>query len=227
MGGAEHLLAILDLLKKSLEHDWTYVHLISGEDYPSKNIVYIDSFFDKQENIYSGYSLITGKEHHAYRRYAYYWPYTYFSMNYKNSLVRCLNLAIVGLQVACPFMNKKHIGEFKKIYWGFIWGSYPRKAMEYVLDYLSAHPEFMKDLKWCKIPEELCFQTILMNSKFKEKMIDDNLRFWNMKRGDGSGPAYLQMDDMKELISSNAIFCRKLDAESDFAYMLYKNNFDK
>lgn len=46
--------------------------------------------------------------------------------------------------------------------------------MEYVLDYLSAHPEFMKNL-----------------------------------------------------ISSNAIFCRKLDAESDFAYMLYKNNIDK
>lgn len=136
-------------------------------------------------------------------------------MNYKKPLVRYFNLFCVGMQKCFPILQRNHIGKFQKIYWGFIWGTYPRYAIEYVLNYLKSHREFWKDLSTCKIPEELCFQTILMNSDYKEKVVNNNLRYWNFEGGDGSGPIYLGMEDYSKIEKSNAIFARKIMYDSE------------
>lgn len=180
-GGQEHLEVALKMLNMSLEKDYSYVHIISGEDYPTKPVEEIIAAFDGDEKIYCDYDLISSKKHYAYKRYCFYWPYTKFSMNYKNPLVRYFNLFCVGIQKCCPIFLRTHIGEFQKIYWGFIWGTYPKYAIEYVLSYLKSHREFWKDLSTCKIPEELCFQTILMNSDYKRKVVNNNLRYWNFE----------------------------------------------
>ena len=168
-GGIEHLKAILQLLDKSMEFDYKYVHIISGEDYPLKTIDEIEDYFENNDKIYSNYSFIDTKKHPGARRYQYYWPYVKYSMNYKKQYIRIFNLFFVMLQVLFPFWNKNKVGEITKIYWGFVWGSYPKQAIEYVLNYLNIHQEFWKDLTTCKIPEELCFQTILIILSLKIK----------------------------------------------------------
>lgn len=214
-GGQEHLIVILKMLDMSLREDYNYVHIISGEDYPTKPVDEIIAAFDDDDRIYCDYNFVSGKKHHAYRRYCFYWPYTKFSMNYKKPLVRYFNLFCVGMQKCFPILQRNHIGKFQKIYWGFIWGTYPRYAIEYVLNYLKSHREFWKDLSTCIIPEELCFQTILMNSDYKEKVVNNNLRYWNFEGGDGSGPIYLGMEDYSKIEKSNAIFARKIMYDSE------------
>ena len=82
MGGEqEHLKVVLNMLNMSLERDYSYVHIISGEDYPTRPVEEIVAAFDGDENIYFDYDLISNKKHHAYKRYCFYWPYTRFSMN--------------------------------------------------------------------------------------------------------------------------------------------------
>lgn len=137
-------------------------------------------------------------------------------MNYKNQMIRMINLVFVGLQAIFPLFNKKRLGEFleDEIYYGFIWGSYPKTVVKYCIDYIAKNPKFLKDLKTCKIPEELCFQTILMNSEYADKVTDNNLRFWNMSTGDGSGPGYLSEADLGSMRKSDALFARKVKFNS-------------
>ncbi len=215
------------MLELSLIHDYKYIHIISGEDFPIKKIEEMERFFENTDMIYADYELIDGRKNRADRRYRFYWPYVKFSMDYKNHWVRWLNLIFVSIQMCLPFLNKRKLGDVEEIYWGFVWGSYPRKAIQYVLEYLKNHNEFWNSLMSCKIPEELCFQTILMNSEFKEMMANDNLRFWKFEGGDGSGPVYLKMDDYFDIEQSNAFFARKISYDSEIRKRLEMKLYNK
>lgn len=213
-GGYQHFEAIVMLLKETLKYKWDYVHIISGEDYPIlSNKELILRFLDDNRT-YIGYELATANNHSANRRYRYFWPYTKYGWNYKNRIVRFISLGIIALQYF--FIRRKNIGEFQNIYWGFIWGDYHRTAIECIIKYMELHPKYLNDLKWCKIPEEFAFQTILLNDKSQANLVvNETLRFWNWSRGDNSGPPYLIMDDIDDLKKSNAIFARKVKHNSD------------
>lgn len=148
-------------------------------------------------------------------------------MNYKEPWVRCLNLLAVSLQMLIPFLNRKKVGEFDKVYAGFIWGSYPKDSVQYVLEYLKNHPNFWKDLQTCKIPEEMCFQTILMNSEMRNRIVNNNLRYWKFEGGDGSGPVYLNESDFESIVNQNVIFARKVKFDSELRQMLEINIKEK
>ena len=192
-----------------------------------------DAFFLNSNAIYADFDLIDNTRHLAYKRYHYYWPYVMYSMDYKKSWVRYFNLLAVAIQMIIPLPYKRTIGSFQDIYWGFVWGSYPKDSIEYIVKHLKNNPQFLLDLKSCKIPEELCFQTILQNSEFKSRMINNNLRYWNFEGGDGSGPIYLKMEDLSNIESSVAFFARKIKYDSrirtilENRYLLAKEKLGK
>ena len=111
------------MLNTSIGKDYNYAHIISGEDYPTKPAEEIIAAFNGDDKIYCDYDLISGKKHHAYRRYCFYWPYTRFSLNYKKPLVRYFNLLCVGIQACFPFLKRNHFGELKK-YTGDLFGEH-------------------------------------------------------------------------------------------------------
>lgn len=213
-GSMEHLMSILHLLETSLEKEWEYVHLISGEDFPVVRSRKLLDYFEGDDKIYVAAALPKDG-----RWWKYYWLYTYKSQNYKNKWIRLLNLFIVACQCVLPFMNKKRLGEFSEIYQGLVWGTYPRYAIEYVMNYINEHNEFLQELKWCKIPEEICFQTILMNSKYRDKVVNNNLRYMKMEIGDW-GPDYLSEQDIKEMNRESFLFCRKVKSDSSVQRIL-------
>ena len=89
-------------------------------------------------------------------------------------------------------------------------------AIEFILNYMRYDKEFLKELSNCKIPEELCFQTILMNSKYKEAVDNNNFRYWNMAGGDGSGPVYLTTRDLKKIDAANVFLQENLSLALKF-----------
>lgn len=220
LGGYQHLAAILDLLKQCNHFTYGYVHIISGEDYPLINVAEIERRLEKDNRIYCDYCLITQKSHPLNRRYRYYWPYVKFSMNYKNRLVRLINLFCVGCQSVIPACNRKSIGNIDQVYAGFVWGSYPKDSVEYVLRYLEQNTEYWRDLQSCKIPEEIFFQSILMNSSYKNRMTGKHLRWFKFEGGDGSGPVYIENIDLEQVFDSEAIFARKIRYDSDVRRIL-------
>ncbi len=219
-GSLEHLQAILYLLKNSLNDEWRYLHLISGEDYPIVSNRELTERFSADDKSYANYENATDRHSHANRRYRYFWLYTRYRQNYKNSSTRLLNLGFVALQWL--FVNRRKIGEINDVYWGFVWGDYHRDAVICILNYLDNHNDFLKDLEWCKIPEELVFQTILLNDPVqKNKLVNKTLRYWNI-RSEDSGPAYLKESDFEKLKNSNSVFARKVQPGTEILEAIRK-----
>ena len=64
------------------------------------------------------------------------------------------------------------------------------------------------------IPDELFFQTILVNSELRNRIVNDDLRYirWSAT---GSGPEVLLVDDFDRLRHTESLFARKFDQGAD------------
>lgn len=217
IGGYEHLAAILKLFSLAVNANVTYIHLISGEDYPCIPISQLVDQFNNEDRIWINCYLDNGRES---KRWRYYWPYVRFGWNYKIPLIRYLNLVLVGFQkLLKPIFSRKQIGEFNDIYGGYIWGGYSIESIKYTLDYINNHPDYMKAIKWVKTPEERCLHTILANSKYASKIQNNHRRYWPMNERDW-GPRYISTENINCIESSDALFVRKVNPNTEiFDYL--------
>lgn len=80
-------------------------------------------------------------------------------------------------------------------------------------------------LKICEIAEEFFFQTILINSPFKENIVCDHLRYINWTFKNGSGPAILDEEDYEKIKNGNYLFMRKIGKQSKGLLNLLEINY--
>lgn len=96
------------------------------------------------------------------------------------------------------------------LYGGSVYCSLHRDFIDYLLtnDFAS---EFLKKLNHTTCSEEIYFQTIIMNSPFKESVIANQLRYidWSVP----NGPKFLDVNDFEKIMLSNTLFCRKIDSQ--------------
>lgn len=90
-----------------------------------------------------------------------------------------------------------------------------REAVEYVDDFVARRPDFVRFFRHVLCPDEIFFQTILMNSPLASKVVSDNLRYvdWSMPRT--RSPKVLRSEDFGSLAASASLFARKFDEEVD------------
>jgi hypothetical protein len=110
-------------------------------------------------------------------------------------------------------LKRKPILCFPKIFGGSNYWNLTRTSLEYVIAYTDAYPDFLHRLKYVFAAEEIYFQTILLNSIHSNKIVNDNLRYIDWTSGRGF-PAFLDITDFPEIISSNNIFARKFNRKS-------------
>ena len=65
------------------------------------------------------------------------------------------------------------------------------------------------------MPDEIFFQTILLNSPFQRMAVNDNLRYIEWPNPDSGSPVILCKGDFGKLISSPKLFARKFDVTVD------------
>jgi hypothetical protein len=65
------------------------------------------------------------------------------------------------------------------------------------------------------VPDEIFFQTIILNSSFARRAVNDNLRYIEWKDPDAGSPAILRKSDFQKLASSSKLFARKFDMTVD------------
>jgi hypothetical protein len=87
-------------------------------------------------------------------------------------------------------------------------------AVSFVHRYVRDHPEFVSFFRRVFIPDELFFQTILVNSELRNRIVNDDLRYirWSAT---GSGPEVLLVDDLDRLRHTESLFARKFDQGAD------------
>ena len=202
--------ATIELFKNVQKKNYKYIHFLSGEDYPVKSLDYIKEFFNNNDKEYIEYEKLPtqklskdGKD-----RYLVYYP-QFIIARPKHIFKRLLRIIYreVVLKVKIFQRNLKNIPE---LYYGSQWFSITGNCMEYILDYINKNEEVYNFFKNSIYPDEMFFQTIIMNSKFKNNTVKDNLRYldWSDNR---ESPKNLEQKDIEKAINSSNIFARKIN----------------
>lgn len=203
-GSYKHILAVLSLLRVAQDSGvyYKYYHIISGEDLIIKSPEEIYEFFDENygKNYIEMTPVISNPKYK--KRYSVY----YFNhiINYHKKLYKPFTK---GLTVIQFLLGVRRRGSYK--YKGLIWCSLTDQAVDNLLrnEYLS---QYIKNLKYCLVPEEFFFQNIFLGTKIEDTIINDNLRYqlWDVKGR--QSPAVLNVDDFNNIINSNKMFARKI-----------------
>jgi len=108
---------------------------------------------------------------------------------------------------------KREIPGGLKAYGGEAYWCLSRAAAEHVSLFVRRNPRFLRFFEHVFVPDELFFQTIVMNSELRDEVVNDTLHFvdWNAE----PGPAILTSRDLSRLEGSEKLFARKFDLDVD------------
>jgi hypothetical protein len=212
-GGFSHLRAILYLTKIALENkEIKYFHALSGQCFPIRPVNEIFDFFEKNNGKefidYFDLPATCWANNGGMDRMDYY--HLHDILNTKSKRFEKRNLDYIKLQ---KFLNLKrsYSDQYPKLYGGSTWWSLSRRALEYVSDFIRNTPGFYERFKHTFCTEEIFFQTILLNSPFRENIVNDNLRYIDWNARNGNCPANLDETDFHLLLNSNKLFARKFE----------------
>jgi hypothetical protein len=193
---------------------WDFFINLSGQDFPLKTQNQIKSFLKKN----SGSNFLTVFDEAYIKQWCN--PYILFrprssSRNFNNarSRVERYFVEVPGMSqlMYVPFVKRRFI-EGNTWYAGWQWMILSRAFCEYIFkdDLLDKYVSFFKNTF---IPDEGFFQTVIMNSPFKETVVNDYQRTvtWQY-RGDVN---IFREKDYDFLLNSKNLFARKFDEAVD------------
>jgi hypothetical protein len=198
-GGFGHVRATLKCLDRLYEDGipFDYAILLTGQDYPIRSTEAIERFLADAGD----------------RSYISYWslPHAPWRGGGVDRIARWHLVWRRRLHLALP-AHRRIPGRLTP------WGGSPywcfaRDVADYVHDFVHGDSGFVSFFEHVWIPDELFFQTILVNSPFRDQLVNDNLRYIDWTRL--PAPAILRADDFDDIVRSNALFARKFDATVD------------
>lgn len=193
---------IISSLKEIHNKKYTHYILISGQDYPLVSPDKIVKFLNKnKDKEYLDYVKI-GKnkgEWDVSNRYCYY--------RFSNRILDSISRRI---------FNKREILKGKPHYAGSLWWMLTNECIEYLI---SNYNKVSKKLKYTACADEVIFQTLICNSKFKNNIVNNNYRYidWSdhINGLNNGNPNTLTKKDYSKLIKSDNFFARKFDFNVD------------
>jgi uncharacterized protein (DUF952 family) len=97
---------------------------------------------------------------------------------------------------------------------GWQWWTITKECGEYIIDYVDKNESYCDFYKYTLLPDEGFFQTIILNSYLKHRVVNDNLRYTEGKSGE-MHPHILTKKCFNKIINSNKLFARKFDINVD------------
>jgi hypothetical protein len=98
-------------------------------------------------------------------------------------------------------------------YGGGAWMCLSIAAARYVVEFVDRNPRFVRFFEHVLHPDEIFFQTILMNSPLRNTVINDHLRYIDWSSD--PGPTTLRASDFGTLVGSRSLLARKFDITVD------------
>ena len=207
----------LILLKQAILKNYRYYHLISGVDMPLKTQDEIHDFFKNNNGLEFIHFCTEQQAINVRNRVLQYhfmrWCRT--RNKYVNYITQKINTVLDIAQIKTNFERKwdKDI----KIQYGANWFSITHDLAEYVI---SKESWINKYFRYTSCADELFLQTIVYNSRFKDKLYKNEMnddytscmRYIDWKRGE---PYIFKNEDFFELINSDRLFARKFSSKVD------------
>lgn len=188
--------------------DYGYINLLSGQDYPLKPAETIHSFLAQNPGkMFTEYYLVDDVWTEAKTRITQY-HLTNYNFTGKYVVQKWMNKLLP--QRRLPY-NLVAVGRSQ-------WFTIATPLVAFILDYIKTHPRMVKFFKLSWAPDELFFQIIIYNSPYKDKMVNDNLRYIDFSEGKAS-PKTLTINDVPALTASGKFYARKFNAQIDAAVL--------
>jgi len=111
----------------------------------------------------------------------------------------------------------------ERIYGGSQWLTICREHAEYIVSFHDKNPAIRNFFRHTMLPDETYIQTILLSSRYKNDVINDNLRFIYFEEN-SKHPKTLNSNDFVKLQNSNAFFARKFNTKIDLDIISKINN---
>ncbi|CRF31617.1 glycosyl transferase [Brachyspira suanatina] len=205
-GGVSQVVATLFLMRESYKNNYDRYVFISGQDVPLKtNKEIIKFFYDNKDKEFTSFENI--KDNGIYEEMSFRLNSYNFGKIYRKLLNKKIRESISNI----PFIKRTTPDN---IYYGSSWWNLTSNAIEYILDYVKKNPEYLKRFNYTWGSDEFFFQSILLNSEFKDNCVNDCLRYiiWC-----GGTPINLKMKDYEELKNNikDNLFARKFDENID------------
>jgi len=214
-GGFNMVKATILLMQKAYDSSENYKYFVtlSGVDYPIKSNKFILGFLEKTNLEYVRYYKIPNHEELEYdnggldRIEKFYFQDCYFTNTQKDKtkIVSLISRSFNLLFRNFPIKRSYPSGFIPYGGWQHMVLTY--SCVEYILDFLQAHTNFKNYHKYTHVPDEIMFQTIIMNSPFKERVVNDNLKYIDYGVVDDN--YILTTRHFNALKQSNALFARK------------------
>jgi len=184
--------------------NYKVVNLLSGQDYPIKPQEEFHTYLAQHpDTAFMNYLEFETDWHEAVSRINQY-HFNHFRIKGKYFFQKIVNKLLperVFPQSLVP------VGKSQ-------WFTIPIECVEYIIEYWYTNKKLREFIKLTWAPDEFLFQTILYNSKFKDKMVNENLRFMKWSPGDVS-PNTLTSNNLSEILNSGKFFSRKFDTNLD------------
>lgn len=223
-------LALMECMEDS--EKYSYVHLISGADFPIKSQKWFLEKFNESNSIeYIESNYLDGKSTWAWggldRIYCFY-P-QWIIQRPKHKLIKTARILyrefIMRTKV---FMRRNPPAD--KFYGGSSWWSLTGEMVAWMKEYLENHIEYCDFFKHGVCVDEVFFSTLAMISPYADRVANNHMRYmlWGVEGNNSGGPAPLEKKDIYSMINSEYAFARKFDS-IDVVLELSKklNNMEK
>lgn len=209
-GGFSLVKAITSSIREVLDgpHEYGYLNLLSAQDYPLKSNAYIYNYLQKN----NGKSFISFEPSNA----SSWWKHAvtrYENFHFTDINIRGRYLVQAALNKIIP---KRRFPLDCQLYGSSVstWWTMTSECARYVESFLMNNPKLLRFMKFTWAADEFLYATIIMNSKFSESAVNNNLRYIEWEPGKPN-PRIFTTEDFDSLKVSSQLFARKFDIGID------------
>jgi hypothetical protein len=106
-----------------------------------------------------------------------------------------------------------------RAYGGSSWWALSQACVQDILARVAREPGLVRFFRRCACPDEMFFQTLVMNSPFAPRVLGQNFRYVQWPEHGARNPKILDEGDFERIAASRAHFCRKIDSEASAALL--------
>lgn len=209
-GGYSQVQGMVNSFKEIIPamQDDQYLSVISGQDYPIMRNEAMNHFLSQhQGKAFMEFCLIPEEWSVGFKRLERY-DLSDFHFPGMATLEIKMN---AWLPKRKPPTNIKFVGKSS-------WFTITVEHLKFIVDFLEKNDAIKRYFRFTWGSDELVFQTILYNSKYKEQMVNNNLRYIDWSAGKAR-PKVLDISDAEQLRQSGKFFARKFDEKVDNAIL--------
>jgi hypothetical protein len=194
-----------EVLASGVAYD--FINVMSGQEYPLKPVASMVDFlgnhigstfmsYEKEGSPWWQEAIGRIEQYHS----------TDFQFKGQYRLQKLVNRIMPKRKFPLPYTL---YGGNCSMYW-----TISRACAGYVVSFLDQHQALQRFARFTWAPDEFLIPTIIMNSPFREKVINNNLRYIDWSLG-GANPKLLTVADLDKLARSESFFARKFDIRQD------------